>query len=283
MVWAVLAGIRFKLTTWLADIVLADWQKSQSLSQGNQASFVKHFLFFGEWICSWFDLKTVSDLVSLLRDSGAVIIGSLALMLMCPTDFLPNDLNFALPANATASLLQFFLQSRSYISMVKSKTRSIPSRPSMLHHVEVLEHRTLKRRIHLSFYTTISIPAIVLDSSSTLLANCITADAYLCLFPATTLQRKGIRLQKGTTPEANFSKYVNRGFTLLPQINSNVLDTIYDLKNSLVEPVLWVSLSDRNVPLLEPVEWVLPFRPTNGSVRRHKLGFASTTVDDFGA
>ncbi|KJA12570.1 hypothetical protein HYPSUDRAFT_210378 [Hypholoma sublateritium FD-334 SS-4] len=204
-------------------------------------------------------------------------------MLICPSDFLPGDLNFAIPAGTNPYTLQDYLRSRSYVSIIRSKARSIPSRPSLLHHVEILEHLNLKRRIHLSFYSTDAVPAILLDSNSTLLANCITADAFICLFPASTLRKEGIRLQKGTTAEGNFSKYVRRGFTLIPQVKSNAQDLVFHTKSSAMEPILCVALAENKPPVVRPFEWTLPFRPTNGTFRRHKLGLVSTCVDGFGA
>lgn len=192
------------------------------------------------------------------------------------------DLNFALPEDGHASLLHNFLRNRSYVFLVRSNTRSVPSRPSLLHHIEIMEHSISKRRVHISYYSTVSIAAIVLDGHSTLMANCITADAFHCYYPETTLRRCCLRLQKTATSETHFSKYVNRGFTMRPQVMSEVNSPMYEFKSSIDERVLRVALSNRPTEPFQSVNWVLPFRPTNGTSRQHKIGFVSTDVEGFG-
>ena len=263
-------------------IILQDYVHVGEFSTNTWPIFENHFAYYCRWFCTWFNLGDTADFLCILKESKAFVTGSVALYLVCPTNFLPSDLNLAVPSDGIPSILRTFLRERGYASLLRSKTVTVPSKSSLLHHVELFEHEDSMRRIHVSFHNVFSVPAIILDCHSTLLANCITADAYICFFPKTTLLKQGIRFQNTTTSEYAFSKYVSRGFTLFPQSTLNDNDTEYHLKSSLNEQILWIPLCPRTPNILPPLEWVVPFRPTNTYTQLALDGFMSTTIDDYG-
>lgn len=244
------------------------------------AIFDRHFRHYLSCLVANFQLGSPQQLLKVLNAVNGILGGSAALFLFCPTPCWPSNLDFYLPKRSDLSneltdlfLLQgycFFLQ-RSYHNLLSST--------SIIHRVELYVHRDSKRVIRVIYANSTDPLSALLNSHSTLGLNYISGTNAVCLYPWTTLQRIGIRLQNLGVAAKLFEKYIERGFILRPQAHPLVSQDIHRIRSLEDNDVLLLALSPMSpqIDSIKSVSWLLPSK---------KDGFRGCTLvsdDDFGA
>lgn len=191
----------------VADCLLSTVSFHES-TVSTQTSFQRHFWAFMNAVCLTYHLDTATVLLDAIRAARAVLGGSCALYVFCPTSAWPENLDFFLP-NQTgfANPLSDFLHLHGYCLLLQAPYVETAYYGDIVHHIELYAHQVSKRLIHLVYAEGPSPLGPLLDSHSTLIMNYISGNQAVCLYPATTLLKIGIRLQTHDGAMKVFAKY----------------------------------------------------------------------------
>ncbi len=220
--------------------------------------FQKHLHYFLENVCKVYHLDTAAQLLNALRLANAVIGGSCALYVFCPTPIWPQNLDFFLPRqeNLTNALHNFLLV-HGYCLLLKIIQDETTPFSDIVDHCDTYIHSKTERIIRVVYANSASPLGPLLDAHSTLVMNYISWNSAVCIYPATTLQRIGIRLQRHNIAVKAFKKYVQRGFIMRPQLHRLVPESLYKL--SVVDGGASLILGFNGHPTqFEEVSWILP-------------------------
>lgn len=224
------------------------------------AAFQKHFWHFMSNICAVYHLDTPFMLLKVLRLTNAVLGGSCALYVFCPTPIWPSNLDFYLPKQyQLTNALSTFLLAHGYCLLLQRSDDDSPF-SDIVDHCEIYIHQMTKRAIRLVYANCHSSPlAPLLDAHSTLVLNYISWESAVCLYPTTTLKRIGIRMQHHIFARNAFENYMRRGFVLRPQFHHCIPGNLYDFSTLENRGALILSLhEDVSSPETSNISWILP-------------------------
>lgn len=164
---------------------------------------------------SRFELGSVSDLLTAMRISGAVVSGSYPLIVLFPGAFQPNDLDFYVPIKYRHFLVSF-LVTKGYTAIHTANAYNFFATSSI-----TVVHR-FAREVDGHRFPTINVVCVgrtspivaVADFHSTVAMNFIAYYGFVCLYPELTLRRQGLVLDSTGRHVAWVDKYRGRGFTL---------------------------------------------------------------------
>lgn len=239
--------------------------------------FRKNLWNFIANVCAVYHLDSAVQLFDTLRLANAVLGGSCALYVFCPTPIWPQNLDFFLPKqeNFTNPLSDFLLVHGYCLLLHHLQSDSLPF-SNIVDRCDIYIHSLTRRVIRLVYANSTSPLGPLLDAHSTLVLNYISCNSAVCLYPATTLKRIGIRMQRHSFAIKAFEKYIQRGFTLRPQLHNLVPANLYDLSTVENGSALILGLNGRSIQF-EEVSWLLPSNEGGqGSVIINEDGFGGS-------
>ena len=146
-----------------------------------------------------------------MQQTGAVISGSAALLLLHDVEFTPCDLDFYVAARGFASVLSF-VQKFGY--EIDSPDIASGQYDSLQLIVIKLVHRVSKKSINVVTNLKGHVVGMITQFHSTLVMNYIAFYGVVSLYPYWTLRREGLMIQDTWSTRACFAKYKNRGFRI---------------------------------------------------------------------
>jgi len=173
-----------------------------------------------EKIIQLFHLPSASSMCDLLLCSGAVISGSAALALVVPHVFVPRDLDIYVASYGAARVIAY-LQDHAYsIDPIYSPGAGIYDNGAV---VFKLLHDQSSAEINVVIYRKDNFVHHIARFHSTVVMNYVSWYGLVCLYPAWTLQKKGLITVDNLISRPCIEKYENRGFALLHN-NKELMD-----------------------------------------------------------
>ena len=161
-------------------------------------------------ILKCFQLGSLEDLQDTMKQSGAIISGSTALLLLHPGRFLPNDIDFYVMPPGYHVLL-VYLQRCGY-QIERHHTSHYPSL-RQIRSVHFLHSEESFQCINIIVCEGPHALSTISHFHSTLVMNYISYYGVVCLYPMWTMLNFGfINRDNDVTTDHCLSKYIRRGF-----------------------------------------------------------------------
>ena len=247
----------FILNLWPVRLAVA-LKTPGNIDSTTRVMFEKHLHHFITNVCEVYHLDTAAQLFNVLRLANAVLGGSCALYVFCLTPIWPQNLDFFLPRQGNlANALHDFLLVHGYCLLLNHLQNDTSLFSDIVDRCDTYIHPKTERIIRLVYANSPSPLGPLLDAHSTLVLNYISWNSAVCLYPITTLQRIGIRMQRHNIAIKAFEKYIHRGFIMRPQLHRLAPENLYDL--SIVDGGAALILDfNGHSTQFEEVSWILP-------------------------
>lgn len=161
-------------------------------------------------ILKYFRLGSLEDLRDAMKQSGAIISGSTALLLLHPGRFLPNDIDFYVMPPGYRVLLAY-LQRCGY-KIERCHTSLYPSL-RQIRSVHFLHSEESFQCINIIVCEGSHALSTISHFHSTLVMNYISHYGVVCLYPMWTMLNVGfVNRDNDDATDVCLSKYIHRGF-----------------------------------------------------------------------
>ena len=161
-----------------------------------------------------FQLGDFKDLQDILKQSDAVISGLAALLLLHPSHFLPNDIDFYVMLSGY-HLLMTYLQHCGY-QVNHYDTSSYPTSYCRIHSIQVLCNSDSSHSVNVIVCEGPHILSMISRFHSTLVMNYISPYGIVCLYLLWTMMNMGFIINHNNIQpmEPHLLKYIHWGFKL---------------------------------------------------------------------
>lgn len=162
-------------------------------------------------LCVRFHFANVSSVRNTMAQSGAIISGSAALVILQPQQE-PNDIDFYVPPRGLAQLLKFVLDHGYELTVPVPGRGGEGGYPRKI--VLKLVHPITASRVDIVVPTK-NVVEEVTEFHSTVVMNYITSYGLVSLYPSWTMSGVGAISKKGAVASGCIQKYHNRGYTIV--------------------------------------------------------------------
>jgi hypothetical protein len=146
----------------------------------------------------------------MLNTASSVISGSVALSVLHPDIFQPNDIDFVVPKHNQV-IVSAYLQTVGYRRLHEETTQYICGSISIIF---VFKHEATGETANLIVSETSSPLQPIIEFHSTILMNFISWYGVVSLYPNLTMRKIGYENVQGISAQVYLQKYLNRGFTI---------------------------------------------------------------------
>jgi hypothetical protein len=157
-----------------------------------------------------FGLGEVEDLLKMLNIASSVISGSVALSLLHPDAFQPNDIDFLVPKH-NQIIVSAYLQTVGYRRLNEETAQYICGSISIIF---VFKHEVTGEIANLIVSETSSPLQPIIEFHSTIIMNFISWYGIVSLYPELTMRKIGYENVQENLPRRYLQKYLDRGFTI---------------------------------------------------------------------
>jgi hypothetical protein len=157
-----------------------------------------------------FRLGEVEDLLKMLNTASSVISGSVALSLLHPNTFQPNDIDFLVP-KYNQVIVSAYLQTVGYRRLIEETAQYICGSISIIF---VFKHEETGEIANVIVSETSSPLQPIIEFHSTIVMNFISWYGLVSLYPDLTMRKIGYENIQGNSSQQYLQKYHDRDFTI---------------------------------------------------------------------